>query len=165
MVSRLSITVALCLSLLACSGPGGEPDAEPAADAPTVEEYATASQEACDEYLGAMFEMAQEDDELDTAAEDASTELFLRRAEDIAELYAGYRSTVDSLAVPEDDDVRATHDEVVQLMGENVETIEAVGEAHEQGDDEQALALMEESSRIEDEIAAAQAANRIRPCG
>lgn len=176
MVSRWCVVVMLSLLLLGCSGAEDEPaggeqteqsstESEPTTQARTVEEYATASQEACDDYLGAMFEMAQQDEELDTGNEDAATDLFLRRADDIARMYADYRSSMESVAVPEDDELRDAHEEILNLMDQNLDTIRGVAAAQERGDEEEARALLEESSRIEDEIAAVQAAHGIRPCG
>lgn len=166
MVRRCSLVVVLCLALVACSEPGGEAEkADPGAPAPTLEEYATASEEACDVYLGALLAMAQQDDELDPEQADASADFFMRRADDIAARYDQYRSTIDSLPVPDDDDMRAAHDEIVALMGDNLEAIEEVADAHEQGADEQAAAAMVQSARIEEEIAAVQSAHDLPVCG
>lgn len=164
---RWFLAVLLGLSVLGCSGADDEPaEAErPAEQDPTVEEYAAATWEACDDYLGAMFGMAQEDEHLDTGRQDASTDLFKRRAEDIAVLYADYRSSLAEVAVPDDEDLRAAHEEMLGLMDENLEAIRGVAEAQERGDDEQAEALLAKSSRIEEEIAALQSAHGLRPCG
>lgn len=166
MVSRRRVAVAVaCLALLSCTSPAGEPAVPPAAEPPSREEYVTSSQEACDRYLGALFTLAKDDEKLDTAREDASRELFMRRADDIAELYAHYRSQIASLDPPEAAEVRAAHAETVALMGDNLESMEAVGEAHSRGDDKEAAARMADSSRTEDAIAAVQTTVGVRPCG
>lgn len=178
MVRYRLLGVAVCLAIVACSAapeaPRSEPEpqtqAEPsptpaAPTVPTVEEYATASQEACDLFLGGLFTLAQTDDELDTSRQDAAQELFLRRAADIAELYGRYRAQINALEPPASDDARDAHAQIVELMGDNRHTIEAVGEAHARGDVGQATALVGESNRIEEDIAARQEALGIRPCG
>lgn len=175
MVRYRLLGVAVCLAMVACSAapeaPRSEPapqtqaEPSPAPGAPTVEEYATASQEACDLFLGGLFTLAQTDDELDTSRQDASQELFLRRAADIAELYGRYRAQIEALEPPASDDARDAHAEIVELMGDNRQTIEAVGDAHARGDAGQATALVAESNRIEEDIAARQEALGIRPCG
>lgn len=166
MVSRRRVAVAVvCLALLSCTSPAGQPPAPPAAQPATRERYVASSQEACDRYLGALLTMAKNDEELDTAREDASRELFVRRADDIAGLYARYRSEIASLDPPEAADIRAVHAEIVELMGDDLERIEAVAEAHSEGDEEEAAANVADSSRTEDAIAALQRSVGVRPCG
>lgn len=168
--------VLLCLSVAACAAPTTEPESpaedasptrphRPAADTPTVEQYVDASHDACELYLGGLFSMVKADDEVDSSREDASREFFLRRAGDIARLYAAYRSEVAALDLPADDQTRDAHAGIVRLMGENREAIEAVAHAHERGDVEQAMALTAESQRIDEDIAARHATLGVRPCG
>lgn len=168
--------VLVCLSIAACSTPAVESESAaegasptrpptPAAGTPTVEEYVDASHEACELYLGGLFTMAKADDELDSSREDASREFFLRRAGDIARLYAAYRSEVAALDLPADEHTRDAHAGIVRLMSENREAIEAVAHAHERGDVEQAMARTVESQRLDEDIAALHTTLGIRPCG
>ncbi|HVL99372.1 MAG TPA: hypothetical protein VM324_08780 [Egibacteraceae bacterium] len=169
MPSRWCVAVVLLGLLIPACSSGVDPAEEaetapdPRAEAVTVEQYATASHEACEYYLGALFSLAQDDEELDLAREDASQKLFLRRAGDIAALYADYRSTIDALEPP--DGAEAAHEEIVALMDDNLGTIEAVGESYARGAREEGASLMAESSRIDEEIAALQTGLGIRPCG
>lgn len=163
------ICVPLALAVVASCTPGGgegarTPGAPQQAEAPlTVEEYVDESHAVCEQYLGELFVLAQQDEHLDTSRDDASRELFLRRARDIAELYASYRSAMAALTPPED--LAPVHEEIIDLMADNREAMAAVGEAHARGEGDEAAALMVESSRIEDEIAARQDPLGIRPCG
>ena len=165
MLSRsCAAVVVVCLSLVGCDA-APEPDAEPAptVEAVTVEEYVAESHEACEHYLGALFALAADDEQLDVYSDSASEDLFLRRAGDIAGLYAEYRAWIASLEPP--GSVQPAHGEVLEHMDDNVETMQAVADATAEGDDERALALAAESSRIDQEIAELQEPLGIRPCG
>lgn len=163
MGSRACAAIAVvCLSLVACDATP-EPEPQPTVEAVTVEEYVAESHEACEHYLGALFALAADDEQLDVYSDSASQDLFLRRAGDIAGLYAEYRAWIRSLGPPER--VQPAHGEILDHMDTNVETMEAVAEATAEGDDERALELMAESSRIDQEIAGLQEPLGIRPCG
>lgn len=160
------MAVVVCLALAACTGNGAGTGAgdEPPAEPLTMEEYVAASHDACEHYLGALFGLVEADQQIDLDSPDASTEVFRRRAADIAGLYADYRARLDELEPPED--VQAAHDELVALQGEHVETLQALGAAHQAGDEERAGALVAESARIEAETAALQSRVGVRPpCG
>lgn len=178
-MSRWWVAVALCLSLLACSEPAdqageGRADdvaegpvgdaADEAADEPlTAEEYVAQAHEACEHYLGALFSLVETDEHIDLASEDASAELFRRRAGDIGALYADYRSRLDALSPPEE--AEAAHEQLLAVQDEHVHTLQALGEAHHAGDEERAGTLLAESTRLEGHAADLQAAVGVRPCG
>ncbi|MEX0658201.1 MAG: hypothetical protein WD080_03625 [Egibacteraceae bacterium] len=166
-MSRSWAGVAVCLALAACTGDdGGAADRagdEPPAEPLTTEEYVAASHDACEHYLGALFGLVEADEQIDLDSPDASTEVFRRRATDIAGLHADYRTRLDELEPPED--LRSVHDELVALQGEHVETLQALGGAHQAGDDERAEALVADSARIETETAALQSRLGVQPCG
>lgn len=170
-MGRWVVAVVICLSLLACTedgggvadgpgdGAGGEPPAEPL----TMEAYVAASHDACEHYLGALFGLVEADEQIDLGSPDASAEVFRRRAADIAGLYADYRARLEGLEPPER--VRADHDALVALQGEHVQTLQALGEAHERGDDQGAGALVAESARLEAQTVDLQSRIGVQPCG
>lgn len=157
------MAVVACLALAGCTDNGAGAGDEPPAEPLTMEEYVAASHDACEHYLGALFGLVEADEQIDLDSPDASTEVFRRRAADIAGLYADYRARLDELKPPEA--IQGAHDELVELQGEHVETLQALGGAHAAGDDERAGALVAESARIEAEIAALQSRIGVRPCG
>lgn len=165
MRSRWCTAIAVAfLWLVACDAtPEPEPEPEPTVEPVTVEEYVAESHEACEHYLGALFALAADDEQLDVYSDTASQDLFLRRAGDIAVLYAEYHAWLASLEPP--GSVQPAHGEMLEHMDDNVETMQAVAEATAQGDDERALELMAESSRIDQEVAELQEPLGIRPCG
>lgn len=168
MWTRIGVIVALCAVVAGCSSgpavPAGDSSADGAAlaDVTTMADYVAAAEAACSAYIHGFVAIAEQAGPIES---EQDYEKFVKdHHTEVMSVYAEYRTAIASLTPPED--AAQQHDQIVTLMGQNVDLGDQVGEAYTRGDDAQALSLVTETSAaIDQDIAEVQSDLGIQACG